>query len=518
MKRMIGRLVIGATLGLGWGLLASEAGFETLFNGRDLGGWEGNPKLWSVRDGAITGVTQADPKLTHNTFLVYTNRTFDDFELRLSYRIVAGNSGIQYRSRVLRQGDFGPVVGGYQADFEAGRTYSGILYEENGRGILAQRGQKTVIRADATDGSKHKVEVVGSVGESDAIQAVIRNEDWNDYVIIARGNHLQHFINGQQTVDVVDEHAARAARSGVIAFQIHVGPPMVVQFKDVRIKPLVAAVQGGIRDKKIVLVAGGPSHGPGEHEHRAGCLLLARCLEPLPGIQTLVVSNGWPTDESVFEEADLILFYCDGGGGHPAVQGERLEKLGHLIDKNVGFLCLHYGVEVPKERGGRQFLDWMGGYFEAHWSVNPHWDAEFKTLPEHPITRGVKPFTIRDEWYYHMRFQAGQKGVTPILTAMPPESTLKRSDGPHSGNPDVRAAVLERGEAQHVAWAYERPNGGRGFGFTGGHFHRNWGHDDFRKLVLNAVLWVAKAEVPAGGVDSVVTAEDLEKDLDPKRR
>lgn len=217
---------------------AAESGFQPLFNGKDLAGWDGNRELWSVRDGAITGVTKADPKLTHNTFLVYTNRDFADFELRLSYRIVAGNSGIQYRSRILRQGDFGPVVGGYQADFEAGKTYSGILYEEQGRGILAQRGQKTVIRPDANDANKPKIEVVGSVGNSEEIQSGIKAEQWNDYVIIARGNHLQHFINGMPTVDVLDEHAAKAATTGVIALQIHVGPPMTVQFKDVRVKTL----------------------------------------------------------------------------------------------------------------------------------------------------------------------------------------------------------------------------------------------------------------------------------------
>ena len=212
-----------------------EAGFKPLFNGKNLDGWEGNADLWSVKDGAITGVTKADPKLTHNTFLVYRGGTVGDFELRLSYRMVGGNSGIQYRSKVMEQGTFGPIVGGYQADFEAGKTYSGILYEERGRGILAERGQKTVVRE--VDG-KTKVDVVGSLGKSEEIQAAIRNEDWNDYVVIARGNHLQHFINGHQTVDVVDEQASKAAKEGVLALQIHVGPPMMVQFKNIRIKKL----------------------------------------------------------------------------------------------------------------------------------------------------------------------------------------------------------------------------------------------------------------------------------------
>jgi len=209
-----------------------------LFNGKDLTGWQGNPDLWSVQDGAITGVTKAEPKLAHNTFLVWTNGTVDDFELSLQYRIVKGNSGIQYRSKVTEQGKFGPIVGGYQADFEAGQTYSGILYEERGRGILAQRGQKTVIKASEADATKHKVEVAGTVGDSKEIQAKIKSEDWNDYRIIAKGNHLQHFINGAQTIDVTDEHEAKAAKSGVLALQIHTGPPMTVQFRNLVLKPL----------------------------------------------------------------------------------------------------------------------------------------------------------------------------------------------------------------------------------------------------------------------------------------
>ena len=212
-----------------------EPGFKSLFNGKDLTGWAGNADLWSVKYGAITGVTKADPKLTHNTFLVYEGGMFDDFELRLSYRIENGNSGIQYRSKVLSQGKFGPIVGGYQADFEAGKTYSGILYEEKFRGILAQRGQKTIVKE--VDG-KTKVEVTGSVGDTDEIQSKIKHEDWNDYVVIANGNHLRHFINGAQTIDVVDEQASKAAKSGSLALQIHVGPPMVVQFKNIRIRSL----------------------------------------------------------------------------------------------------------------------------------------------------------------------------------------------------------------------------------------------------------------------------------------
>jgi hypothetical protein len=222
-------LALAATVGVAW---SAE---QNLFNGKDLSGWQGNPQIWSVQDGAITGTTSPKSPIKHNTFLVWTNGTLEDFELRLSYRIVRGNSGIQYRSKVISQGPFGPIVGGYQADFEAGKTYSGILYEERGRGILAQRGQKTII--EEAEG-KHQVKVTGSVGDSDDIQAKIKDEDWNDYLIIAKGNHLQHFINGMQAVDVTDRQESKAAKSGILALQIHQGPPMTVQFKNIQLKPL----------------------------------------------------------------------------------------------------------------------------------------------------------------------------------------------------------------------------------------------------------------------------------------
>jgi len=270
-------------------------------------------------------------------------------------------------------------------------------------------------------------------------------------------------------------------------------------------------------DKKIVFVAGPPSHGPGEHEHRAGCLLLKSCLDKLPGVASLTYSNGWPQDLKACDGADAIVLYMDGGSGHPAIQDNRLATLDGLMKKGVGLVCIHYATEPTLEKGQKEFLDWIGGCFEINWSVNPHWNAQFKELPKHPIARGVKPFAINDEWYFHMRFREGMKGVTPILTAVPTESTMSRRDGPHEGNPAVREAV-KRGEPQHLAWACQRPDGGRGFGFTGAHFHKNWGDENFRKLVLNAILWTAKVEVPAEGVQSAVTAEELERNLDAKGR
>ena len=242
--------------------------------------------------------------------------------------------------------------------------------------------------------------------------------------------------------------------------------------------------------KKVVFIAGKPSHAYGGHEHNAGCLLLAKELQAaMPNVACDVHLSGWPAVENFTNGADCIVMYCDGGAGHMA--NKHLDELDALAKKGVGIVCLHYGVEVPKGESGDKFLDWIGGYFETNWSVNPHWTAKFEKFPDHPISRGVKPFEINDEWYYHMRFREGMQGVTPILTALPPKESLSRPDGTHSGNPAVRQAVLERKEPQHVAWAAERPGGGRGFGFSGGHDHWNWGDPNFRKLVLNAIVWCA---------------------------
>ncbi len=211
----------------------TDKGFVPLFDGKTLKGWQGVANHWRIQDGAITGYTEKADPLKNNTFLVWTNGTVDNFELRFRYRMIGGNSGVQYRSKLIDTEKF--IVGGYQADFEAGKTYSGILYEERGRGILAERGQRTRI---TEENGKTKITKVGDLASSAELQANIKDEDWNDYTIIADGNHLMHFINNRMTIDVLDEQSAAAARSGILALQIHVGPPMIVQFRDIKIKKL----------------------------------------------------------------------------------------------------------------------------------------------------------------------------------------------------------------------------------------------------------------------------------------
>jgi len=231
-------LVMALTASTGCSLLSprSPKGFTQLFNGKNLDGWYGNPRLWSVKDGAITGKTTAENPAKGNTFLLWT-KAVSDFEFRCSFKLVPGddkgfaNSGIQYRSQILDPTNW--VVGGYQADMEAGTNYTGILYEERmSRQIMALRGEKVLWDNNC------KKQVIGSVGTAAEIEGALKKGDWNEYVIIAKGNHLQHFVNGLATVDVTDECESKRAFSGVLALQLHAGPPMMAQFKNIRLKVL----------------------------------------------------------------------------------------------------------------------------------------------------------------------------------------------------------------------------------------------------------------------------------------
>lgn len=277
---------------------------------------------------------------------------------------------------------------------------------------------------------------------------------------------------------------------------------------------VIASVVASAADTKVVLIAGNPSHGPGDHEHNAGVMLLADCLKSVKGLEPILIKGGWPKDETVFEGAKSVLFFMDGGSGHPMIQGERLETMQKLMDQGVGLVCIHYATEVPKGKPGDKFLEWLGGYYETGFSTNPHWVGHFTNIPTHPVTTGVKPFHTKDEWYYNIRFRPEMKGVTPLLVAKPDsEARQGKTSSPRGPYSHI---VANEGRDEIVAWATERENGGRSFGTTGAHNHINWGNNDFRKLVLNAIVWTAKLEVPAGGVESEVTAEQLAKNLDPK--
>ncbi|MBN8422185.1 MAG: ThuA domain-containing protein [Verrucomicrobia bacterium] len=277
--------------------------------------------------------------------------------------------------------------------------------------------------------------------------------------------------------------------------------------------------------QKLVFIAGKPSHPPGMHEFRAGTMLLEQCLKGVPNLVVDRHEMGWVSDEKTFEDADAVVIYADGGGRHPAVVDGHLETLRKLMAKGVGFGCMHYGVEVVAGQAGKEFQEWIGGYYENAYSCNPIWEASYNLLPKHPVTNGVQPFATKDEWYIHMRFRPafghgvaplaeGALKFAPILVAVPTEATRNGPYvAPKGPYPHIQA---ERGSPETTMWTIERADGGRGFGFTGGHFHANWGDDNVRKTVLNALLWVSKVEVPADGVASTVTPEALTQNLDPK--
>ena len=278
--------------------------------------------------------------------------------------------------------------------------------------------------------------------------------------------------------------------------------------------------------KHVLVIAGKPSHPPRMHEFNAGVQLLANSVQDRKDLKLDYALNGWPKDEAILDQVDAIVFYMDGGAGHEVVQenGRRMELVQKLADKGVGLGFMHYAVEIVPDQAGKEFKRWIGGHYEHMFSCNPIWEPSFSRFVQHPITRGVQPFSIKDEWYFNMRFVSDIPGnettktdalaFTPILVASPSDDVR---DGPYvypaGPYPHIES---NQGRAEAMMWAVERANGGRGFGFTGGHFHDNWGNDSFRKVVLNAMLWIAKGEVPADGIESVVTPEQLNQNLDPK--
>lgn len=268
---------------------------------------------------------------------------------------------------------------------------------------------------------------------------------------------------------------------------------------------------------KIVFISGTPSHGRMHHEHRAGNMILADALNEsgLDVEAVLVPHYGYPKETSILDDAATVVIFCTGHRGH--VLKPKLDEFDVLMKKGVGVVMIHWATEAEKGKPGEKFLEWMGGFCDLDWSVNPHWTPSFQDFPDHPICNGVQPFRVNDEWYYHMRFVEDMQGVTPILSDLPPPETLRRPDGPRSGNFAVRKAVGS-GIKQHVAWAYQRPTGGRGFGFTGAHNHKSWQNDDFRKVVLNAILWTAQVDVPKDGCpSSKPDSSRIEENLDSKK-
>lgn len=262
-----------------------------------------------------------------------------------------------------------------------------------------------------------------------------------------------------------------------------------------------------VSSQRVIFLAGGPSHQTGAHEFRAGSLLLAKRLNAqvdLP-IQAEVIL-GWPEDDSVLDGAAAIVLYCDSDSVHH----RHYPRLMELNGKGTGLFFMHYGVHPGNPQNGKDYyLPSVGGFMETGFSVNPHWVADITVASHHPVRRGLeKPFKVFDELYYHMRFDPKAQ---PIATAIPTKDNLIPNNLWNENGP------AGFGKPQTLLWGFTRPDGTRGAAFTGGHWHRNWAHDAFRKLVLNSIVWTAGLEVPPKGIQAPrVSEKEINANLDHK--
>jgi type 1 glutamine amidotransferase len=253
---------------------------------------------------------------------------------------------------------------------------------------------------------------------------------------------------------------------------------------------------------KVVLIAGSPSNKAGQHEYFAGCALMMDWLRQTPGVWPVLVADGWPKNEQVFEGAKAVVVYAYAGAKLPFLEPARWARFQTLMEKGTGFVALHQAVEVPAAQAA-DYKAWLGGVWQADIGSRGHWDMEFTEFPKHPITRGVTAFSAPlDGWLFNLHFAPG---AVPLVSGQVPDKARTTADAKaHNGRPEV------------VAWAHERPNGGRSFAFTGCDLHRNWMVESQRKLVMNGILWTAKVDVPEAGVPVVMSPESLKKNLDAK--
>jgi hypothetical protein len=251
---------------------------------------------------------------------------------------------------------------------------------------------------------------------------------------------------------------------------------------------------------KIVLIAGPAATKvkSGEHEYFAACALLRNMLRQTPGVFPVVVRDGWPTKPETLAGAKAVVMFVEGGDVHTALKGDRVKELQKLADAGAGIVHLHSAIDYPKDLGDR-VRGWAGAAWEKGYSQRAHWVSEFDASPDHPVCRGVTRFRIDDGWLYKLRFAPAMKGVTPLLRTSNPKAKAKPTD------PETV-----------VSWAYERPEGGRAFAFTGCHLHESLGQDGYRKFLVNGILWAAGRDIPDGGAPVKLDPTELNRHLDRK--
>jgi hypothetical protein len=254
---------------------------------------------------------------------------------------------------------------------------------------------------------------------------------------------------------------------------------------------------------KIILLASGPSSKPMAHEYFAGCALLMNWLKEQPGVWP-VMARDWPKNEAVLKGAKAIVYYGDGGGKQPFLSAEHWAVFSKMMESGAGFVLLHQAVDFPADANAAKIKGWLGAVFHSDIGNRGHWDMDLKTVGKHPVLNGVSSFAAPgDGWLFNLHF--AEKGFTPLLVGAVPDKSRTTADAKaHAGRDEV------------IAWAFQRPNGGRGFGFTGADLHKSWSYESQRRLVVNGILWSAGLEVPAGGAKMDFNDADLNRNLDKK--
>jgi type 1 glutamine amidotransferase len=264
-----------------------------------------------------------------------------------------------------------------------------------------------------------------------------------------------------------------------------------------RATPPVEELPTDPKAAKVVFVAGSNYFKPGEHEYVGGCAVLMDLVRQTPGVAP-VLALDWPKKPETFAGAKAVVFLIDGGDKHPFLKENRFEQIQKLLDGGTGLVQLHQVPDYPKDFGDRARAI-SGAAWESKFSQRAHWVHEFKDFPAHPIFHGVTPFKIDDGWLWNLRFAEGAKGVTPLL---------------RTWNPKAKAAKKADLE-DVVAWAFERPGGGRTFSFTGGHLHASFAEEGYRRFLTNGILWAAGQDVPAAGAKVDLDAAALPTYLKP---
>ena len=254
---------------------------------------------------------------------------------------------------------------------------------------------------------------------------------------------------------------------------------------------------------KIVILAGSPSNKAGQHEYFAGGAMLADWLRKVPGVHPVLAADGWPQNEQIFAEAKAVVVFADGGVKLPFLASARWAKVKSLVAGGAGFVMLHQAVDVP-EAYADELKSWLGAVWKKDIGCRGHWDMEFSPTASHASLRGVEPFAAPlDGWLYNLHF--AEKGITPLLTGLVPDKSRTTED-----------AKAHTGRAEVIAWAYDRPSGGRSFAFTGCDLHKNWQVESQRRFVVNGILWSAGIEVPTAGAPVLMQPGDLARNLDAK--